>query len=255
VGRLLVIVSLVAGCGRIGFGLDPTFDAGSCVPVGHDEDADGVDDACDVCPYLSGDQLDADGDGVGDACDPSSSSVERWALFDPFTVRRSDWNYQNNETFTGDALRLVALTGSIAEALVTPPGRDVFELGGRVNLGGPADRQLALQIYASTGSMSYYYCELYDGGAGLSLRLTYTFDLVTFMNVGTPQAIPGRLDSSAVMMRFEHAPPNMACDATWKGVTYQTSGPIPAGLPADVFVIADTGLDVDLSYFAKISLP
>jgi hypothetical protein len=60
-----VLVS-VAACGRIGFLAEP------CAhPAGHDEDGDGIDDACDVCPHLPDPaQIDTDGDGVGDACDP-----------------------------------------------------------------------------------------------------------------------------------------------------------------------------------------
>lgn len=42
----------------------------TCTPVGHDEDGDGTDDACDTCPTLPDPgQDDADGDGLGDACE------------------------------------------------------------------------------------------------------------------------------------------------------------------------------------------
>jgi len=43
---------------------------GSCSPVDHDEDNDGVDDACDNCPtYDNDDQENDDDDGVGNACE------------------------------------------------------------------------------------------------------------------------------------------------------------------------------------------
>ncbi len=38
---------------------------------GNDADADGIDDACDVCPGIpNADQRDLDGDAIGDPCDP-----------------------------------------------------------------------------------------------------------------------------------------------------------------------------------------
>ncbi len=64
----LVVIAVLVGCGRVGF--DPHDDATS-LPVGHDEDGDGVRDIDDVCPYLPGSQLDGDGDRVGDDCDPN----------------------------------------------------------------------------------------------------------------------------------------------------------------------------------------
>ena len=75
-GRLPVVVALLAmSCGRIDFDVlhdrsdDRSYDdAALCVAVGHDEDGDGVDDACDVCPHLSdASQPDGDSDRVGDA--------------------------------------------------------------------------------------------------------------------------------------------------------------------------------------------
>jgi hypothetical protein len=63
---------VLASCGRIGFDPSDGVVTPVCmVPVGHDEDHDGIDDACDVCPHVAdGPQLDRDGDRVGDACDP-----------------------------------------------------------------------------------------------------------------------------------------------------------------------------------------
>jgi hypothetical protein len=88
----------LAACGRVGFdprapAADATGDGGSvaCLtPTGHDEDGDGIDDACDVCPHRADPaQVDTDHDGVGDACDPEPTNPhQRIALF--ATMQPSD---------------------------------------------------------------------------------------------------------------------------------------------------------------------
>lgn len=58
-------------------------DAGTppCVDA-HDEDDDGIGDACDVCPARADPaQLDGDGDGVGDECDPRPDAPGDSILF------------------------------------------------------------------------------------------------------------------------------------------------------------------------------
>jgi hypothetical protein len=65
----LVWLLVITACGRVGFGdvLDASDAHGAkraCMPVGHDEDGDGIDDACDGCPYIyDPTQPDEDGDG------------------------------------------------------------------------------------------------------------------------------------------------------------------------------------------------
>ncbi len=107
---------LVCGCNQV-LGIHdthPPTDADLCTilpsdPLFHDEDSDGIEDACDNCPGIAnGDQADNDGDGVGDACDPRvSSGGDSIALFVPFSdpTRLADWNVlAGNWTIHDDAL-------------------------------------------------------------------------------------------------------------------------------------------------------
>src|SRR2546430_4558295 len=102
-----------------------------CVAVGHDEDGDGIDDACDGCPHLADpDQLDGDGDGVGDACDPQPTVAREQVMdFDPFTVLRLDWTLTAGVTLGGDALHLAGAVSTVAADLPAQPTTDRFEIG------------------------------------------------------------------------------------------------------------------------------
>jgi hypothetical protein len=77
----------VVGCGRIGFGdatdagaHDASLSATGCTAplTGHDEDGDGIDDACDPCPHVAGANDAAEiGQPVGSACDPQLTGAQR----------------------------------------------------------------------------------------------------------------------------------------------------------------------------------
>lgn len=113
--RVVNLIAL-AGCGRVGFDAVPRGDgggpgdvladvAGDVVPLGHDEDGDGVPDVDDNCPHLSGSLADADGDGVGDLCDPAPGAANAIRLFatmvpgdQPFAI-----NPFTDGTFTQEA--------------------------------------------------------------------------------------------------------------------------------------------------------
>jgi hypothetical protein len=260
--RGLLLTVVVAGCGRWGFDSprtnadgapDVAIDARTCTaPIGHDEDADTVDDACDGCPHLANDdQRDADGDGVGDACD-DSAAAQRIALFDPFTAARSEWAFAQGVTPGADVLAMPGINDSLGARLLAPPATDVFTTRGMI-VGGAGSKQFSLQIgeLATTG---HYYCELYDDGANLILGFQYTFDEIAYNSVAQVP-LPGRLDNGELTMTLVHAPPAMRCLAVWKGISYEASGAIPAGITPEAFHIAANDVDATLDYFVRISTP
>ncbi|MBL0212275.1 MAG: hypothetical protein IPQ07_00050 [Myxococcales bacterium] len=129
-GVVLVLVT-AAGCGRFGFGeptgsgadgdVDTTDGVAACGT--HDEDSDGVPDACDVCPATADvGQADVDADGVGDACDPDNATAQHILLFEGFGAGNPPgWVASGAALWgvVGDDLR-GAYTDIEASAFVTP---------------------------------------------------------------------------------------------------------------------------------------
>jgi hypothetical protein len=129
-----------------------------CTPIGHDEDGDQVDDACDRCPHVGvGGQADADGDGVGDACDPRPGVADRIARFEAFAAMPSDW------TFPGSGWSVVAdeLVGissnTSAASLDLSVGADVVAIS-HVGLVGTAVDTNAGLLVNFVSSTQFYKC-------------------------------------------------------------------------------------------------
>lgn len=133
----LVVALAGAGCNQL-FGLEPPVvgdgdgggdrdDAGEgdggepvdagCTSLDHDEDRDGIADACDVCPHIANPgQGDNDQDGVGDACDPRPTlEGDRILLFLPFDVMPPGLTFEPGNAgqwaVDGDVLRQAVATG------------------------------------------------------------------------------------------------------------------------------------------------
>ncbi len=96
----------------------------SCTPVGHDEDGDGVDDACDNCPtWQNTGQADGDGDGLGDACEwpgePSRlSQITAWESWASGPPAPAGWTLPGDFTVQTDYVEAQA---NVANAIWAEP--------------------------------------------------------------------------------------------------------------------------------------
>jgi hypothetical protein len=239
-------VAVLAACGRLNFD-----NAGACVPVGHDEDGDAIDDACDVCPHEpDAAQRDSDGDGVGDACDLEPQAPrQRWALFDPFTSQTAAWQYGTGVQIANDALRLPGGAISVSASLNAPPAVDLFELAGPINGVSTSEHQVTLGIRAAADPASYF-CELYELGT-LYFAATYT------TGTGFPSLqqmpLPGTYPLEEVRITLENTPPTWRCRLRYGANDVTVGGDIPMGITPDIVLVSAKGVDIDLRYFARIT--
>jgi hypothetical protein len=254
---LAITAVALTGCGRLEF--DRSHDAGAaadstiCVPVGHDEDGDSVDDACDPCPARGPDgaELDTDGDGVGDECD-ISPLVQVREVFDPFTAMRSDVWATMGGVYTGDAVRFDNLNAGAGARMTGTPGRETFEITGNLVMGNPAEAQVLLDV--GDGGAAFYFCELYDGGADVHLSLTYTLDGVNYMQLDTA-LLPGRFDTGPFRLILDHDPPMTTCYGEWGGQRVSVSGSNPQTITAANTGVGTYQVQVDLTSFTRLSTP
>ncbi len=276
--RGVVLLVIAGGCGRLGFeshstssdgdvprdavhiidvgtavDMGPHPEAGTCVGSGHDEDGDGVDDNCDLCPWVADPlQPDTDGDFLGDACDPDPSP-EAIVLFDPFVADTAAWHYNNAHSYVADSLRIGAITDYTGQYLTTGVGRDHLVIGGHVDATAIGAGQIVLGVGPASGNATYF-CELYQDAGGLILSLTYTLDGVGYANE-TIVPLTGSLSGQDYILELDRRPPNAICTATWKGARHVASGAIPGGVTEEIYYLAQNQLQVDLRYFARVAYP
>jgi hypothetical protein len=258
----LLLVALV-GCGRVGFdGRDASgppdstqadasgTDAPPCTPRGHDEDGDGVDDACDVCPQLPDpDQADADGDRVGDACDPEPQNPrQRIVFFDPF-VDFSAWSTTGGAAVVNDQL-VIDVPGDAGNARRPyTPADDLFEIGATTAPGQAAAEAIIFVGLRRDNSTSLQYCEFYDGGSSI-FELTYTTDGVSYPH-GTVDTVSQRFMTGSGRLAYRAIGPDVQCDATWNGQTLGSTG-TPAAIAPDQVEIYAENVTETIDWFIQI---
>lgn len=257
---LLATLVLAVGCGRFGF--DDSGDAGTgvedgggtdslvCVPVGHDEDGDGVDDACDVCPHLAGTQADQDGDRVGDACDPEPTlASQRIVVFDPFETLEPVWDVHQASVLNGQ-LRLDGTTGGLP-ILKRPYQRadDLFIIAGSIGGAAPATLRIFGLIMVD-GLGGRYYCEFFDNTVMSQLSFTYTVDGSNFTSEGTKMPM-AQVVGGAGRFSMRLAGSAATCTSTWRGEVLEAPGTVPAVTPNELWIYSEN-FDATIDYFVQI---
>jgi hypothetical protein len=241
---------LVVACGRVGF--DPNAPA-ACSPVGHDEDGDGIDDACDGCPHIADpDQIDSDGDGVDDACDPNPAVPrDSIAIFDPFTSLRPEWIANGAAvSFSNDQLNVDTRSTGLELRIDQAPANDLYAIAGHIGAGSNSQRQIALHVGGP--SPEVYYCALNgDQTATAYFGESYTYDAVVYMTQVSVFA-QGPIENRDFTLVNLHTPPTMSCETNWPAGMQAITGAIPPGITPTDFILSIQGVVVDLDYFVQI---
>lgn len=247
--RLLLLV-LTTGCGRFAFEPSPDARPDTVPPscTGHDEDADGIPDACDLCPTSADPaQLNPDGDGTTAECDITSGN-ETIAFFDPFIADRSEWGYGPlPHSYVNDSL---AVDSRNMYGFIDRPGtatNDYFLIAGTIVAVAPTGAaQITLSFY--TAGTPHYYCEIYGGTTASKVALTYTFDNVTYTS-DTKQDLPSGVQPGPFMLIANHRGGNLGCAALEGSIV----GAIPAGFgTVDRLAIQTKGLDLRIDHYLHI---
>ncbi len=219
----------------------------------HDEDRDGIGDACDPCPYVAGTASDIDGDGVGDACDPEPAvAKQRWVFFDPFTSQDARWTESAKTTFAND--RMTIDDGYVL--LATKTGELRFAAGGQVTaVAQTAPHQHAI-VFAKGANGAYHYVEAYDdSGMGGSLAIT-RYNGTDYLGLATTD-YPGALPAGAWAWVVDESV--SAQKITFTAVQGGTSYPTLSAMTAMPALVADTTIEIGTNnititydYFAAI---
>lgn len=234
------------GCGRIAF--DPL---ATCEPVGHDEDRDGFDDACDGCPHIAeADQRDGDRDGVNDPCDPFPFVArERIAFFDPFVAQRPEWRFSGmSPSFIGDSLFVDTRALSIRASQAIVPATDDITMAG--HLGAARTTNRGVTISAWDPGPGVLYCELFGDATKGKVAFTYTLDMMTWMEVVASYG--GVIENGDFLLEMRHGTADVGCYTTWPVPMPYVLGPLPTDIaPTELGFDAD-GIELRLDYYIQI---
>jgi hypothetical protein len=252
----LPLLACLLGCGRLDFG-EVRADGAVApdVPVGHDEDGDGIGDAVDPCPHVAGSKADTDSDGVGDACDPHPTTpgdqLVVFSSMEPGTIPFDELVI--TYTQEADALHLLS-NGSI---FLTRSFRSArIELGFEIlEIIGTGQHQIGAGV--QRGSDPYYFAELNDNlGATLHNVQIVSYDPSNgYVSLGSVDSPPLHTGVGIMRIDVDANANTYATVAGWEGelFTAMASTPLYTGGPRLHYSF--NGLDVLLRYLVIIDAP
>jgi hypothetical protein len=256
--RGVLVLALVAACGRIGFDVgvgdattgDAIGDAtGTDVQLaGHDEDGDGLDDNIDPCPHIAGDMDDDDDDGVGNACDPGDG-LHRIVLFDAMTRALSDPSItvQGPWQQGDDDLALDVTSFSAINRTVAITSADIWIGLSVETLAVSADQQII--IHASTGTeQPRYFGQMYRTQT-LNEQGIVSYDDVSFTDVDSVPLGAGGIPTADITLRLHmRIGDDASWTTSWPGEGYQSRGPTPGYTGSPRVRFAMTGMTGAVRY-------
>jgi len=155
--------------------------AGACVPIGHDEDGDEVDDGCDNCPtYDNADQANSDADGVGDACEEpvDESLLSHIQYFEPWVsgAVSAQWAFDPKFELSPDVLNVddkYCGTSCGENAFLKVTLQPVYSVETTLTLGPNMDGWVGLLFAHEPQTGSTWECVLYRSQYARNIELWY----------------------------------------------------------------------------------
>jgi hypothetical protein len=215
--RTLLVATLCtgAGCDRV-FALIPVEEVAedACAKVGHDEDGDGLDDACDPCPFNIDNTIDTDGDGIAFACDPDPGNANRVVAFYGFGTGTTTGVNAMNGIISNDAFEW-NMPGA-ASALIAVDITNVWVIVGLevTGIAGTTTREVGITLDASpsavAGQLDGVTCMVGRNGTR-DLRQIYVRNRPNGDTVVVDDDSPYPV-TSLVSIRAAYTRPMMQCD-------------------------------------------
>lgn len=242
---------------------DEVGDSGSAlcpIAANHDEDTDGIDDACDNCPHIPNPQQEnGDGDGVGDACDPAPAEArEHIVQFDAFSTSLGGWMLDPTSvaaTLQNDSLLSDPRFAPVKVYQAGVLTADRVEIGGHLGASEPTHQhQVSIFARPNQASSDVYFCELSSIVPHTSgyFALTYSLDVSSGMYSFVEQtgaALP--LEHADFRLSLDQRGTQATCLTQWNTAAPTVGGTLPA-ISSGSYGFAAQGAVIAIEWIVRI---